>query len=311
MRSPERMTPRTITGTARGSPGCLGAVGDNGKGVTGVAWQVQIMACKFIDRDGYGSTSDAIACIDFARTHGANIINASWGIYEFSTALSDAVSRAREAGIVFVAAAGNDSRNTDFVPYYPASFELDNVISVTATSRDDEWVFYSNFGAASVDLAAPGLNIFSTDAASDSAYATDEGTSMATPFVSGATALLLAKHPMESPRQLIQQILESTDPLPGLADKCRSGGRLNLQKALNTEFSLIVRPQTGSGLVEVGLYGQPNRTYVVQMSTNLVNWNPVFTNVTDATGKFSFTENAGTNQRERFYRGTVFTSEIP
>ena len=285
--------------------GILGGVGDNGKGMVGVAWRVQIMACKFIDRDGVGSTSDAIACIDYARTNGANVINASWGIYEFSQSLSGAVSSARDAGIIFVAAAGNDSRNTDVVPYYPASFEFDNVVSVAATTRDDDLVFYSNFGATSVDLAAPGANIYSTDFLSDSAYAMDEGTSMATPYVTGALALLRAKYPAATHQHIVSRILDATDPIPALAGKCVTGGRLNLGRALNPLLRLSAIPASNGGPFQLQLLGEPDRAYVVQMTTDLLNWAPVFTNTTGTNGAFFFTDAGSTNAPERFYRAVL------
>src|SRR5262249_5212712 len=142
--------------------GILGAVGNNGKGVTGVAWKVQIMACKFLDQNGDGALSDAVQCIDYARNNGAQVINASWGGPVFSSALRTAIMRARDANIVFVAAAGNDGVNADTTVFYPASYDVDNIVSVAATTRTDALASFSNFGPKSVDLAAPGAAIYST-----------------------------------------------------------------------------------------------------------------------------------------------------
>ena len=131
------------------------------------------------------SVSDAIACLEYARTHGAQIINASWGLEDFSLSLSNAVRAARSAGIIIVAAAGNNSQNNDLFPYYPASFDLDNIVAVAASTRTDGRYALSNFGATNVDLAAPGSEIYSTSFLSDHSYAFDEGTSMAAGFVTG------------------------------------------------------------------------------------------------------------------------------
>ena len=285
--------------------GILGGMGNNGKGAVGVAWRVQIMACKFIDRDGFGSISDVVACLEFARTNGARVINASWGFYEFSLALSDAVSSVRDAGIILVAAAGNDARNTDVIPFYPASFEFDNIVSVAATTREDDLVWYSNFGATSVDLAAPGMDIYSTDFLSDTAYAMDEGTSMATPYVTGSIALMLEKYPGETHQQIISRVLSATDPLPALAGKCLTGGRLNLRRAINPTLRLTPRPVAPGGAFELLVSGEPGQRYVIEATTNLSAWTPVFTNVTGTSGMFDFTDDRSTNAPERYYRTVV------
>ncbi len=214
--------------------GVIGAVGNNSVGVVGVAWQTRLMACKFLDAQGNGSVSDAVACIDYARAHGAAVINASWGGPTFtSQALHDAIAAARDADIIFVAAAGNSAGNNDTTPVYPASYrDLDNVIAVAATTRTDDMPSWSNYGATNVDLAAPGAAIFSCGNASDSDYSYMDGTSFSCAHVSGACAILRAHFPNETHQQLISRILADTDPLPSLAGKCVTGGRLNLFKAL-------------------------------------------------------------------------------
>ncbi|MHB8522061.1 MAG: S8 family serine peptidase [Limisphaerales bacterium] len=215
--------------------GILGGVGNNSVGVVGVAWGVQIMACKFLDSTGKGSISDAITCIDYARSKGAKIINASWGSYTFTSAsLYDAIASARDAGMIFVAATGNDANNNDVNPLFPASYNLNNIIRVAATTRNDGLAFFSNYGSTTVDLGAPGLDIFSTWNSADDAYQYFSGTSMATPHVAGACALVWAHNPNLAYDQVISRILASTDPLPALAGKCVTGGRLNLRKALGT-----------------------------------------------------------------------------
>jgi subtilisin family serine protease len=143
--------------------GTVAAEGDNGIGITGVSWSAQIMPLRFLDAFGSGTVADGIDAIDYAIDKGADIINASYGSYSFSAAERDAISRARTAGILFVAAAGNDSWNNDsLTKHYPSSYDLDNIIAVAATDQNDNLAFFSNFGATSVDVAAPGTNILSS-----------------------------------------------------------------------------------------------------------------------------------------------------
>ncbi|HMJ66663.1 MAG TPA: S8 family peptidase, partial [Candidatus Binatia bacterium] len=215
--------------------GIIGAVGDNSIGCVGVALRVQIMALKFLGTNMYGTISDAIECIDYARLKGARVINASWGDYNdfASQALRDAIAAARDAGIIFVAAAGNETGNNDTRPFYPASYDVDNIISVAATTRADDLAGFSCFGARTVHLAAPGVEVYSTWGASDAAYRNYSGTSMAAPHVAGACALVWARFPSLTYREVIQRVLGSVDPLPSLAGKTVTGGRLNLYKALS------------------------------------------------------------------------------
>ena len=214
--------------------GIIGAQGNNSVGITGVNWDAAVMGLKFLDGNGEGNTADAASAIDYAVDHGARVINASWGGPAFSHALYSAIRRAGEQGVLVVAAAGNDGVNADSSPDYPAAFDLPNVISVAATDRADRLVDFSNYGAKSVDLGAPGDDIYSTvpSVTDPSGYAAFSGTSMAAPFVTGAAALYLSKFPGASVDQVRAALLSTVDRLPTLAGKTVSGGRLNVAKAL-------------------------------------------------------------------------------
>jgi subtilisin family serine protease len=141
--------------------GTIGAMANGGGPHVGVAWQVQIMACKSFNSAGSAATSDGLKCLNYAIRNGARIINASWGGRSRSQATCDAIAAARDAGILFVASAGNDGRDNDSVPHYPSGFDLENVISVAALDRTGNLASYSNQGRESVHLAAPGTEIVS------------------------------------------------------------------------------------------------------------------------------------------------------
>lgn len=214
--------------------GTVGGVGNNGVGITGVAWGVKLMACKFLSNTGSGTDSDAIRCIDYARVKGAKVLSNSWGGGGANSSLLAAIERCRAAGVLFVAAAGNESNNNDRWASYPASYTTDNIISVAATTRTDGLANFSNYGATSVDLGAPGDGIYSTVSGSNSAYATYSGTSMATPHVAGALAMIAAQYPTENYSSLISRLLIGTDKIGSLSGKTKSGGRMNLAKSLGT-----------------------------------------------------------------------------
>lgn len=211
--------------------GTIGAVGNNNRGVVGVNQNVSLMHLKFLNSQGNGSTIDAVRSVDYATRMGANVINASFGGGSYSQAMFDAISRANNAGILFVAAAGNEGNNNDFRPSFPANYDLPNVISVAATDHRDQLASFSNFGQNSVDLGAPGVNILST--LPGNRYRSLDGTSMAAPHVAGAAALLLAEKSDQTPRQLKNLLMETTDPVNSLQGKTVSGGRLNVNNALN------------------------------------------------------------------------------
>ncbi len=223
--------------------GIIGAKGDNMAGVSGINWSTKIMALKFLDADGYGKSSDAITCMEYALAKkGSNrmVINASWGEYEYSTPLYDEIVEAGNEGVLFVAAAGNDGYNADGTPMYPACYNANNIICVGASDEDDLKASFSNYGAVNVDLFAPGTWILSTYPY-PSWYATPyeylDGTSMAAPHVSGACALVWAhrdqsKGITSTPQEIKNLILNNVDKKRSFSNKCKTGGRLNLYKAL-------------------------------------------------------------------------------
>ncbi|MBI4651111.1 S8 family serine peptidase [Candidatus Desantisbacteria bacterium] len=215
--------------------GTIGAVGNNGIGITGVNWNVKIMALKFIGADGTGSTGDAIECIDYVidmKQRGVNvkITSNSWGAYAFSQSLYSAVERLKDNGILFVAAAGNNMADAEVYPLYPACFDLLNIISVSATDWNDNLSDFSNYGLLSVDLGAPGDGIYSTILSNK--YDDLSGTSMAAPHVAGAAALIWGYRPLLNYKELRRVILAGTDPLTSLSGKVATGGRLNVNNGL-------------------------------------------------------------------------------
>lgn len=215
--------------------GIIGAEGNNGEGIAGINWHVKIMPLKFLGRGGFGNTKNAIEAINYAidrKKHGVNlrIINASWGSTQKSKALEDAIRAAGDAGILFVAAAGNSSTDNDKRGHYPSNYDLPNVISVAALDRSDLLASFSNFGPKTVHIAAPGREILSTWLNDE--YREASGTSMATPYVSGTAALVLANEPNLSLAKLRERLLKSVDPIDTLLGKIAGGGRLNAAKAL-------------------------------------------------------------------------------
>lgn len=209
------------------------------------------MPLKFLNGSASGSTSNALAAINYAtqmrRDFGVNIVatNNSWGGGGFSMLLRDAIDAGGRAGILFVAAAGNDGANIDIRPQYPACYPGASIISVAATTRDNSLAGFSNQGVTNVDVAAPGVGIYST--VPGNAYANYSGTSMATPHVTGTVALLAAAYPTANAAQIRSAILGGVTPVAGLAGRVVSGGLLNATGALNQLRALVgtaARPST-------------------------------------------------------------------
>jgi subtilisin-like proprotein convertase family protein/subtilisin family serine protease len=215
--------------------GTIGGVGGNGIGVAGVNWEVQIMGLKFLDAGGSGTTEAAITAIDYAvaqKNAGVNlrVLSNSWGGGGFSQALRDAIQAANDVDILFVAAAGNSGTDNDVTPEYPSGYDVPNVVAVAATDHNDGLAGFSEFGATTVDLGAPGVDILSTTPGNT--YSVFSGTSMATPHVSGVAALVLSANDTLSTAELKEILINSGDPVPSLAGKTVSGKRLNAASAV-------------------------------------------------------------------------------
>ncbi|KKO46462.1 peptidase S8 [Arsukibacterium ikkense] len=257
--------------------GTIGASGDNGIGITGVSWNVTLLPCQFLGPTG-GSTAGAIECIDYytnlKTNYGVNIkaTNNSWGGGGFSETLRAAIQSSGDAGILFIAAAGNNGADADISPMYPAAYDLDVIVSVASTDRNDNLSVFtsgaSNYGATSVDLGAPGSAILST--IPGNSYAAYSGTSMASPQVAGAAALLWSINPEITPLEMKAILMNSGDELPALAGKTVSGKRLNLVGALaeadpTPSFRLSLSP--GNQQIVAG----DNAQYSLQVG-NIADW---------------------------------------
>ncbi len=214
--------------------GIIGAECDNNQGVCGVNWKTQIMSLKFTNAGGFGFVADAVEAINYAierKRAGVNlrVINASWGLSQPSRALEDLIRKAHEAGILFVAASGSTGSDNDTSQRYPAGYSTGNIISVAATDRGDALAQFSNYGAKSVPLTAPGKDLLTTALGND--YKQQSGTSMAAAYVTGVAALALSARPGLSVDELRSLLLKSVDTLPGLRGKVATGGRINAAKA--------------------------------------------------------------------------------
>jgi subtilisin family serine protease len=210
--------------------GTIAATGNNTIGVAGVVWSTHLIGCKFLDLNGRGYTSDAIKCIQYCRSQGAKITSNSWGGGGYSQALYDEIQYERQVGNLFIVAAGNANVNIDSTPTYPANYNLDNIISVGASTSNDVKSTYSNFGVLNVDLSAPGDGILST--IPGQSYAFYSGTSMATPHVSGAACLLWQLNKTLTYLQVKEILMGSVDVIQGLVGYSVTGGRLNVSRAL-------------------------------------------------------------------------------
>ena len=230
--------------------GTIGAIGNNGVGVAGINWSISLMPLKFLSASGSGLVSRAVMAIDYAVNKGVKLTNHSWGGANYSVSLAAAIGRARDAGHIIVAAAGNSGQNLDSSPQYPASYSTsyNNVVTVASVNSSDQLASSSNYGVNTVTLAAPGVSILST--VRNNGYSYFSGTSMAAPHVAGAIALYWASHPTLSYTQVIEKLKASVDLVPGLADKVMTGGRLNVGKMFDSTTP------SGPRVIEAQWYGE-------------------------------------------------------
>lgn len=220
--------------------GTIGGTGNNALGVTGVNWSVKIGAAKFLSAGGSGSTADAIECFNYIndlKNRGINVVvtNNSWGGGGFSQTLMDAINGpVGMPKILHAAAAGNNNRDTDVTPFYPANYNLNHIISVAATDRNDRYASFSNWGTTQVDIAAPGVSILSTT--QNNTYSFYSGTSMASPHVAGAAALIAAEHPTRTATQLKADLMLGADDIGGIGTNMLkptiTNSRLNIHQTL-------------------------------------------------------------------------------
>ena len=265
--------------------GTIGAVGNNSVDVTGVNWNVSIMACKFLDSDGSGPTSGAIDCFGYIDTmydagH-TNIVasNNSWGGGGFSQALADAIDSNRERGILAIAAAGNDGTDNDLFPSYPSNYFLPNIIAVAATDRNDGIASFSQFGSTSIHIGAPWVAILSTTR--NDTYQSFQGTSMATPHVAGVAALMRAQNPSWDWLDIKNRLLAGGDNTSAMSDTTVTGKRLSAFGSLTCSNSIVnarLQPLTdtvlrlpGSTVNLASLHincGEPNGSVSVSVSSS-------------------------------------------
>jgi subtilisin family serine protease len=223
--------------------GILGARGNNGTGAVGVNWQIKIVTAKFIASNGFGSTANAIKAVQYATLlkqagHKVVVTNNSWGGGGYSQALLDAINAGANAGILFVAAAGNNATNNDSSPFYPSNYPSDGVLSVASTDQSSNLSYFSNYGESTVDIAAPGSEITSTYL--DDQYAVTSGTSMAAPQVAGVAALtqsVCTHDRLLGPQQLRSLILSTGTSVANLSGKVASGSIVNAFEAAKGAYT--------------------------------------------------------------------------
>ncbi len=268
--------PMDTTGHGTHVAGIAGAVGNNGLGITGIAWNIQLMACSFMSSTG-GEISSAIECINYARKHGAKIINASWTIQYDTPIFRDELNLLRQNGIMLICAAGNNGINLDSNPQYPACYskEFQNVITVGNSDQNDSKAYDSNYSSQYVNLFAPGRYITSASSKNDTQYRFSSGTSMSTPHVAGAVALYMSNHPQDNYEIIKSKLLSSVDPIPNLTSYCTSGGRLNLAQFLTGEKT----PQLNWSSPTPITYGIPLSSEQLNASANIngtFTYNPTY-----------------------------------
>ena len=234
--------PKDDNGHGSHCAGIIGGVGNNSKGVAGVAWKSKLMAVKVLDSSGSVYVSDAYIGWIYAALNGAKIISCSFGGYGSDSTSAELMSSFADMGVIVVSSSGNDAKNTDVNVHWPSSIDADNMVSVAATDSDDYlctrarngWSGGSNYGVTSVDIGAPGDDIWSCSHSGNSAYACLSGTSMACPYVSGTLALIWAKYPNETYKQIIDRLYANGDAVADLNGKVKTGKRVNVYKPLTS-----------------------------------------------------------------------------
>ncbi len=290
--------------------GTIGAVGNNAAGVVGVNWSASVMGLKFLDASGNGNVADAITAIEFAiqakrafaATGAANVrvLSNSWSGGSFSQALLDEINRAASNDMLFVAAAGNEGSSNDATPTYPASYNAPNVISVAASDQTDHLAPFSNFGST-VHLAAPGVRIYSTEPGGTYGYLS--GTSMATPHVSGAAALVLSKCAV-STSTLRSALLSHVDVLGSLTGEVHTDGRLNVYAAVHACNAVPAAPtklhaSTGSRTGQIALTWAAVPGAIYKVKRSLRSTGP-FSTIDTVSAKTSYT-NIGLTSGKTYY----------
>jgi subtilisin family serine protease len=237
--------------------GTIAASTNNGQLVSGVSWHAGLVGLKFLSDDGWGNTADAIDAVAYCAAMDFPISNNSWGGGGYSQALKDVIAQAGEMGHLFCAAAGNSASDNDVSPHYPSNYDLPSILSIAASNDLDQLAWFSCYGNLTVDMAAPGENILSL--IPNGGTASYSGTSMATPHVAGAAALLLSIDPDSGYQKLKNLLMNSVDPIPAFEGKMVAAGRLNLANAvIETSPSwLTVAPESGS----VAAGGQTNLVF--------------------------------------------------
>lgn len=217
--------------------GTMGAVGDNDIGIAGINWNVSLLPVKFMDSNGEGSLARAVEAIQYARVMKARVINASWGSKKSSEILRRTIEEAGRENILFVAAAGNSGHSNGLFPHYPSNYDLANLLAVAATDQNDELAEFSNYGSGKVQVAAPGVNIYSTYP--QGRYEFLSGTSMAASQVSGIAALVLSVEPRLTARELRERLIRTSEPIASLQGRVMANGRVSAQNALSVRTSSL------------------------------------------------------------------------
>jgi subtilisin family serine protease len=213
--------------------GIIGASGNNSIGVVGVNWEVSMVGIKIFSARGSTNSAAIVEGVEYATLMGVSLSNNSWGGTEYEPALEAAIKEAQKAGIIFVAASGNNRADTDRRTFYPAGYKIDNVVSVLSTDSRDNKSSFSNYGSGSVHIGAPGSSILST--VPGGGYRSMSGTSMAAPYVAGAVALAMSQFPDEDHVKLINRVIHSGDKLSSLNGETRNARRLNTSAMFSTD----------------------------------------------------------------------------